>query len=78
MGAAIDVAARCRVSTRIGWWLRRLADRIDHKHAPKGIHWSFTFEPYTGIEFNEDGRGCPLWYLDDESYERAHTEGGTR
>lgn len=62
---------------RIGWWLRRLADRIDHPHAPKGIGWSFTFEEGRGIVFNDQRRGCPLWYLDDAAYERSHTEAGS-
>ena len=59
---------------RVGWWLRRLADRVDYRHAPKGTHWTFTFELHEGIRFREDGRGCRLWYLDDDEYERAHTE----
>lgn len=60
---------------RIGWWLRRVADRIDYTHAPKALRASFTFERGRGIVFHEDGgRGCPLWYLQDSDYERAHTE----
>lgn len=56
--------------------LRRLADRIDHKGAPKGLSWSFTIEPGRGVVFNQDGRGCPLWYLGDANYDRAHDEAG--
>jgi hypothetical protein len=26
--------------------------------------------------FRDDGRGCRLWYLGDQDYERAHTEAG--
>lgn len=55
-------------------WLRRLADRLDHAGAPKLMSWSFTFEEYEGIRFREDGKGCPLAYLGDASYERAHAE----
>jgi len=61
---------------RIGWWLRRLADRIDHEHAPRATGWSFTLGPF-GIAFNDMDRGCPVWYLEAEleSYERARAEG---
>lgn len=59
---------------RIGWHLRRLADRIDHAGAPKLMHWSFTFETGRGIVFREDRKGCPLAYLGDADYERAHDE----
>lgn len=54
--------------------LRYAADRIDHTGAPKAISWSFTFELGRGIVFREDGRGCQLWYLGDEDYDRAHDE----
>ena len=56
--------------------LRYLADRIDHAGAPKASHITFTFEERTGIVFREDGRGCRLWYLGDDSYEKAHAEAG--
>lgn len=54
--------------------LRRLADRIDYDGSPKGTTWSFTIEPGHGIAFNQDHRGCPLWYLGNADYDRAHTE----
>lgn len=54
--------------------LRRIADRIDHAGAPKGMSYSFTFECGEGIRFRDDGKGCRLWYLGDDDYERAHTE----
>jgi hypothetical protein len=60
----------------IARWLRRLADRIDRGGAPKLTHWSFTFEEGEGIRFREDGRGCPVAYLGDDDYGRAHTEAG--
>ena len=56
----------------IGTWLRRLADRIDHAGAPKITGWSFTFEDRKGIVFHNDLRGCPVAYLGDYDYERAH------
>lgn len=58
----------------IAEWLRRLADRIDYRGAPKYTHWSFTFEAGEGIRFREDRYGCPVVYLGDEAYERAHAE----
>lgn len=54
--------------------LRRLADRIDYANAPKAIGTSFTFECGEGIRFRDDRRGCPLWYLGDDDYQRAHDE----
>lgn len=63
---------------RLGWWLRCLADRIDHKHATKTMSFSFTFEDYEGIRLRDDGWGCPLAYLGgDAEYERAHSESDT-
>jgi hypothetical protein len=56
--------------------MRRIADRIDYAGAPKCTGWSFTFEPGKGVQFNQDGNGCPLWYLGDLEYYRAHSEGG--
>jgi hypothetical protein len=61
---------------RLARFLRGLADRIDWEGAPKGVHWSFTIEPGRGIMFREDGRGCPLWYLGEADYLRAHHEAG--
>ncbi len=59
---------------RLARRLRFLADHIDHHGAPKRTHWTFTFEDREGIRLREDGRGCPLWYLGDDDYQRAHTE----
>ncbi len=61
-------------SKRLAWYLRCLADRIDHAGAPKGMSYTFTFEDREGIRFRDDGRGCPLWYLGEGDYERAHAE----
>ena len=52
--------------------LRRLADRIDHRGAPKSMGWSFIFIEGYGIRFNDEGFGCPLWYYGDDDYKRAH------
>jgi hypothetical protein len=52
---------------RLAWYLRCLADRID----PDGAHRE-------GIRFRDDGKGCPLWYLGRDSYERAHAEADKR
>lgn len=59
---------------RFARWLRELADRIDSNGAPKLMSYSFTFELREGIRFRSDGKGCPLAYLGDASYERAHDE----
>jgi hypothetical protein len=58
--------------------LRTWADRIDHRGAPKAIGYSFTFERGEGLRFRQDGQGCPLWYLGDADYERAHGEADSR
>ncbi|WP_047892576.1 hypothetical protein [Micromonospora sp. RV43] len=62
---------------RLARRLRFLADRIDDAGAPHAIGWSFTHERNVGIRFRNDGRGCPLWYLGEADYERAHTEADT-
>ena len=59
---------------RLARRLRFLADRIDYAGAPKRIGWTFTFERGEGIVFRQDERGCPVWYLGDSDYERAHGE----
>lgn len=58
---------------RIGHFLRKWADRIDHHGAPKAIGYFFTFERGKGLVFNNERRGCRLWYYGDD-YEKAHTE----
>lgn len=63
--------------TRLAALLRRLADRIDHAGAPKLTGWSFTFENRRGIVFRRDRKGCPLAYLGDADYDRAHAEADT-
>lgn len=62
------------LSRRTGRILRRVADRIDRPGAPKYLSMSFTFEDGIGTKVREDGKGCPLWALNSEDYERAHTE----
>lgn len=57
--------------------LRRIADRIDPAGAPRATGRSFTFELHEGIRFRDDGRGCPLWYLGEADYLRAHDESDT-
>ena len=53
-------------------WLRKWADRLDLAGAPKRTGWSFTFEEGWGTVFNQDGRGCPLWYYGNEDFQLAH------
>ena len=69
---------REKLRKRIGWRLRCIADRIDPDHAPRGLGYSFTFELREGIRFRQDGKGCPLWYLGEADYERAHLESDTQ
>lgn len=54
--------------------MRLLADRLDSHNAPRAVGYSFTFESGKGLVFNDQGRGCPLWYLGHDDYERAHAE----
>ena len=63
---------------RFGWFLRRWADRVDPANAPRALEWSFTFEQRRGLVFNQDGRGCRVWYLTDADYARAHNEAAVR
>lgn len=54
--------------------LRFLADRIDHRGAPKSIGWSFTYERDEGIVFWDNrNKGCPVWYYGDDDYEKAYS-----
>lgn len=55
---------------------RRWLDRIDRAHAPKAMGWWWTFEK-GGIQFNEEGRGSRVWYLDDDEYQKAWDESKT-
>ncbi len=64
------------IRRRMARWLRNIADRVDRQGAPKAIGMWFTFEDGKGIEFRDDGRGCRLWYIGDDDYERAHTQAG--
>lgn len=59
---------------RLAWYLRTLADRMDHEGAPKLTHWTWTFELYQGVKFREDGKGCRVAYLGDNEYEKAHAQ----
>ncbi len=70
--------ARRSLRARIGWRLRCVADRIDPDNAPRAMGWSFTFEHGKGIQFREDRKGCPLWYLGHADSDRAYTESDSR
>ncbi len=56
--------------------LRRFADRIDGEHAPRPVPLSFTIEPRLGITVHDvhPRPGCPLYYISDDDWNRAHTE----
>jgi len=62
---------------RLAAWLREWADRIHPTTAPRYTSYSFTFEEGQGIKFRTDQRGCPLWYLGETDYARAHDEADT-
>lgn len=63
--------------TRLARRLRFLADRVDPTTGPRLMTAvsGFTFEEGLGVVFRDDGRGCPLWYM-QQDYDRAHDEGG--
>jgi len=68
------VSARTYLSGFSGL-LRRIADRLDPASTPRRMSsHSFTFEEGEGIRFRSDGKGCPLWYLGEDDYSRAHVE----
>lgn len=58
----------------LGRRLRTAADVLDYAHAPKFTQRTFTFEPGEGLRFRTDGRGCRLWYLGEDEYQKAFTE----
>ncbi|MFI7691755.1 hypothetical protein ACIBQ6_21990 [Nonomuraea sp. NPDC049655] len=58
---------------RLAAWLRKWADRLDDSGAIKRAHTSFTFETGKGKVLREDGKGCPLYFVQSD-YERAHAE----
>lgn len=60
--------------SRLAHWMRKWADRIDYRGAPHCMSYTFTFETGEGLRFRQDGRGCKLWYLGMDDYEKAHTE----
>lgn len=60
----------------VGRLLRGVANRVDDAGAPKVTHLSFTFEPFEGIRFRDDRRGCPVAYLGESDFARAHDEAG--
>jgi hypothetical protein len=63
---------------RLGAWLRKWADRLDDAGAPKRTPYSFTFESSAaGVMLRQDGRGCPLYYVGEADYARAHAEADT-
>jgi len=65
---------------RLGKFLRRLADQIDHDNAPRAVGWSFRFEEGKGIVWQDDPignqppKGCRVWYF-PKDYPLAHNDG---
>lgn len=72
---------RHSLAVRVERWianrLRTVADRIDQTSGPRRMTSvsGFTFEDGIGTVFRNDGRGCPVWYL-EQDYHRAHDERG--
>lgn len=62
----------------LGEKLHRLADRISPRHARRVLSISFTFEKGEGLRVRNDGKGCPLAYLNWDDYDRAYTESDTK
>lgn len=61
----------------VGALLRTWADRIDYDGAVKRTGLSFTFEHRQGVRLRQDGRGCPVYYMGETDYQRAHDEADT-
>jgi hypothetical protein len=63
------------VRTRIGWWLRCWADRIDPHNAPRITGMTLTLETDKGWVLHPDGgKGMRIAYLGRAEYDKAHTE----
>src|SRR5215467_1821329 len=65
------------VVQRFADWLRyTVADRIDPDGTPRSPGWTFTFEIGVGLVWHEghNGPGCPVWYIGEQDYRRAHDE----
>jgi hypothetical protein len=61
---------------RTGYWLRRIADRVDREHAALCSSLTLRFVEHEGALVEFGGDGCPLWYFADD-YDLAFTgEGG--
>ena len=63
------------LAQRFADWLRySVADRIDRDGAPRSAGATFTFESGIGRVWHEghNGPGCPVWYLSEQDYRRAH------
>lgn len=53
--------------------LRKWAELLDRPGTMKKTSMSFYFKDGVGIFVDMTGRlGCPLWYKNDDDYERAH------
>lgn len=63
------------MTRRLAAWMRKWADRIDLHGAPRRTSWSFTFEHNDkGIQYRDDGKGCPLWYYGQDDFHKAFTD----
>lgn len=63
---------QARWRSRLGAWLYKWADRIDHHGGDKMTGYSMKFVPGKGLVFSLGRDGCLLMYRGHEDYERAH------
>lgn len=63
------------MSARLARILRRWADRLDPAGTVRQVTgWSYTYEPYKGLVWHPDERGCLVWYRTgdlDRAYQGA-------
>ncbi len=62
---------------QLGEAIHRFADRLSPATARRLTGMSFTYERGEGVRFRRDRRGCPIAYLSEYDYDRAHTEADT-
>lgn len=67
-----------RLRSHLAGRFLKLAERLDPGY---GFRWmspyTFTYEIGEGIRWRDDGRGCPLWYVERHknlAYWQADTE----
>lgn len=60
--------------SRLGRWIRRIADSVDPAGKPHLLPaHTFTLEA-DRLRFREDGRGAKLWYIGEGQFAKARDE----